>query len=370
MAKYRAAIIGLGWMGMLNDIGTRWKERGREDDRGRWHVDDVERPLPKVDTHRKFYFHRPPPVTFAETLSYRPEVDLVAGAERDERRLQIFGERYDIKALYTDAAEMLHKERPEIVAICSNTKGRSEMTCLAVENGAKGIMTEKPMAYTLDEADRMVKACRDAGVPLVCGAISTNHASFAKAKELVTTGAIGHVISMEAESGLLSQHQNWSYFVDSAPGWVVGIGDGPPGPEGSEEFRGNGMMVTVDGQPIFFRLGGQSVRITGSTGEVLHRDRYGDWKLSQDIDTVAGKKRVEIPWPGPQMTNRLAVSNGFTDIFHCLDGNLDEPKNSGRRVAVALEVEIALKLSSAQEGVRVELPVEDRSLELRYDWHR
>ena len=54
----------------------------------------------------------------------------------------------------------------------------------------------------------------------------------------------------------------------------------------------------------------------------------------------------------------------------CLDGKLDEPKNSGRRVAVALEVEIALKVSSANGGRRVDLPLEDRSLGLNYEWWR
>ena len=54
----------------------------------------------------------------------------------------------------------------------------------------------------------------------------------------------------------------------------------------------------------------------------------------------------------------------------CLAGELNEPKNSGRRVAVALEVEIALKESSARNGVRVDLPLSDRLLRLSYDWFR
>ena len=47
-----------------------------------------------------------------------------------------------------------------------------------------------------------------------------------------------------------------------------------------------------------------------------------------------------------------------------------EPKNSGRRVAIALEVELALKESSLQGGARVDLPLADRSLSLHYDWFR
>ena len=72
------------------------------------------------------------------------------------------------KHLYTDAKEMLRQEQPDIVAISTNTKGRADLTCYAVECGAKGIVTEKPMAYTLEEADRMVKSvCRCRCAPLL-----------------------------------------------------------------------------------------------------------------------------------------------------------------------------------------------------------
>ena len=369
MAKYRAGVIGLGWMGMLYDIGKRM---------GVWHVDDVDRPTPTdLDVHRRVYYHERHglgggmPTSYSEALADRPEVDLVAGADRDTKRVKIFGERYGVKALYTDAAEMLRKERLDIVAIPTNVKARADLTVLAVEAGAKGIMTEKPIAYTLKAADRMVEACADAGVPLVCGAISTNHPSFGKAKELVTSGAIGDVTSIEAESDQnLSQHQNWSYFVDSAPAWAMGIGDPPKRESGSGEYRGSGIMTTVDGLVVHFRKGAPAVRITGTTGEIYHVDHYTEWHLLQDIDTTDGVRRVEMPWPEPQMQGGGPAIYGFADIFDCLEGKLDEPKNSGRRVAVALEVEIALKQSSAGGGVRVDLPLEDRSLGLEYDWHR
>ena len=60
----------------------------------------------------------------------------------------------------------------------------------------------------------------------------------------------------------------------------------------------------------------------------------------------------------------------LNDVIDCMEGRLDEPKNSGRRVAVAVEVEVALKQSSARAGERIELPLEDRSLGLNYDWFR
>lgn len=363
---YRGAVIGLGWMGMLYDLAQRM---------GHWHVDDVDRPTPELDLHRRFPYHerhRPRsnvPTRYAEALADRDDIELVAAAERDRKRLAAFQTRYGVDALYTDARQMLETERPEIVAIASNTKGRAELTCFAVEYGAKGIITEKPMANTLEEADRMVGACADAGVPLVCGAISVNHPSFEVARGVVADGSIGDLVSIEAVP--FAQHQNWAYFVDSHPAWVIGCSDEPPRESGSGEFRGDGMMVTDTGLVTHFRKGSPAVRLTGSAGEILHAGNYTPWRLYKDVDSPAGSTRIEWPWPGVQLTESGgAAIDGLNDVMACLEGSLDEPKNSGRRVAMALEVEVALKQSAAQGGRRVDLPLTDRSAGLEYDWHR
>ena len=139
-------------------------------------------------------------------------VSLVAAADRDANRLAAFKERFDppygsqAVSTYTDAAEMLAAERPDIVAIATNTVGRAELTALAVAHGAKCVLTDKPMAHSLAEADLMVESCAEAGVPLCCGSISTTHPSFERAKILLREGAIGDLISIEASSPG-AQHQ-------------------------------------------------------------------------------------------------------------------------------------------------------------------
>ena len=197
MSKYRAGVIGLGWMGLLYDLAGRLPYRLGIDT-----ADSIDKPTPELDVHRRFHLyeqHLPKgtPTSYSEALHDRSEIDLVAGCDRDPKRLQAFGDRYGEVALYTDGEEMLEKEKLDIVAIATNTKSRPELVRLAVENGAKAVVTDKPMCHTLAEADLMVGVCRDAGVPLSCGAISTTHPSFAKAKELLESGAIGDVISME-----------------------------------------------------------------------------------------------------------------------------------------------------------------------------
>ena len=58
-------------------------------------------------------------------------------------------------------------------------------------------MCEKPIACTLDQADRMIEACRKADVQLGIALVSRYSASTVKGKELVEAGAIGKVIGMQ-----------------------------------------------------------------------------------------------------------------------------------------------------------------------------
>ena len=356
MPSYRGGVIGLGWMGLLSDLGRRPQTR--------YEIDDVDRPTPELDVHRRYHFHDGGGQ--ADVMWDRPEVELVAAAERDPKRRHVFSDRYGLQATYADAEQMLRAEQIDIVAIATNTKGRAQLTCLAVECGVRAIAVEKPLAHTLAEADRMVSACARAGVPLLAGAIPVNHPSYGCARELVRAGTLGEILSLEAAAPM-AQKQHWSLFVDGNPAWVAGHGDGRRRESGSDEFTGQGMMTTDAGEVVFFRRGAGPVRVSGSSGELA---LDGGWRLWRDVETPAGPHRIEVPWPGPSLAGGYNAVYGLGDLIDCLEGRLDEPKNSARRVAVALEVEIALKLSSRNGGERVQLPLQDRSLGLSYDWFR
>lgn len=374
-AKYRAGVLGLGWMGVLYDMGKRDYENIVGSYKApKYDLESRSRPTPDwLDVHKKYHYHEHPGKeglvnTYAEALWDRPEVDLVAGADRDEKRLAMFGERYGIKALYTDALEMYRKEKLDILAIATNTKGRSFLTVKAVEAGIKGIFVDKPMVFTLKEADDMVNACAAAGVPLVGGATTASHPSFGKAKELITSGAIGKITSIEARVPVMAQHQDWSYFVDSELAWVSGTGDKPRRARGSTEFMGQGIIVAKDGTVVHIRDGAPAVKLSGSKGEIVFDNKQ--WRLWQDIETPSGiKGRAEVPWPNPQFGS-MRTPWCLDDLIASMEGRMDEPKNSGRRVLMALEAELGFKQSSARGGERVELPLKDRSLGLTYDWFR
>ena len=182
------------------------------------------------------------------------------------------------------------------------------------------------MAFTLEEADLMVDTCAEAGVPLCCGSISTTHPSFERAKQLLDEGGIGQLLSIEAPSPG-AQHQDWSFFLDSPVSFVVGFGDNmEPSESGSTEFRGQGMLVAMDGTTVHFRRGAPQVRLSGTTGEMVFDLGYTrpGWRLFQDVDTLGSRSdyftarqsaqggmggvlpstaRAEMPWPAPQFAS-------------------------------------------------------------------
>jgi len=61
----------------------------------------------------------PRPASIAGAFNALPECTLVAGCNRGQERLERFGRRWNVAALYHDPREMLASERLDIVAIAT-----------------------------------------------------------------------------------------------------------------------------------------------------------------------------------------------------------------------------------------------------------
>ena len=360
---YRAGVVGLGWTGWIYDVATR-----PSTDLG---PGAVPKGMPELRPDRD-----PPPTahpgqeglpdSHAGGLVAHPRTELVAGCEVNEERLEAFGERYGVDALYTDYREMLRNERLDFVCVCTRTDDRPDVTALAVECGAKGILTEKPMAHTLAEADGMVDVCREAGVPLACGPISVGHPAFQTVKQLIEGGAIGRVLSFESDS-VLAQHNAWMYLIDREAEWVVGVAENDDAVLHNGEFSGSGMIGFRDGLHGSIRIGSPFVRITGETGELTFN--WNRFQLFQDIEGPAGSERLQVALPDPAFLGEWSPLYSIDNVIECIDSGA-EPRVSGRRVRNAMEIQIAMGESHRSGGARVDLPLQDRSLGMVYEWFR
>ena len=251
-------------MGWLYDVAQRRQEHYGRSGRGS--------PMPPLRPDRD-----PPPTAhpgreglpsgFADSLLLHPATELVAACEVSDARREAFGERYPGAALYADYREMVARERLDIVGISSHAALRPEATRAAVEHGARGVITEKPIAPTLAGADAMVDVCAAAGVPLVVGAVSMNHPALGNARRLLDEGAIGRLLSVDTNL-VMAQHNSWNYLLDSPGEWVIGISDDDARVEAGREFKGAGFIRLRSGLPVCLRPGAPWVRITGESGEL------------------------------------------------------------------------------------------------------
>src|SRR5262245_36619280 len=77
--------------------------------------------------------------------------EIVAACDVDEARLNRLGDEFGIARRYRDAAEMLERERPDLLHIVTNPGLRVPLMTLAAERAVPAAIVEKPIA--LDTAD-------------------------------------------------------------------------------------------------------------------------------------------------------------------------------------------------------------------------
>jgi predicted dehydrogenase len=92
--------------------------------------------------------------------------DVIAVTTRTEEHGKLAAEKFGIEAWYTDYRELLKRKDIDAVSICTPNYLHAQQTVDAARAG-KHILCEKPLATTLEDADKMIKAAHDAKVYLM-----------------------------------------------------------------------------------------------------------------------------------------------------------------------------------------------------------
>ena len=123
----------------------------------------------------------------AETLARRlPNARLVAAADP----VPGAAERLSTPRSYRDPLELIADPSVEAVAISSPAASHADLVVAAAHAG-KHVFCEKPMALTLDDADRAIEAARSAGIVLQVGFNRRFSPDFAHMHARIVDGSIG-----------------------------------------------------------------------------------------------------------------------------------------------------------------------------------
>lgn len=120
------------------------------------------------------------------------DVEICAISDINESAFAWFVEQYPGIRTYKNHLEMLEKEKPDIVSICTPNKFHKQMTIDSLHAGAN-VHCEKPMAMSEQEALDMIEARNKSGRKLMIGLNNrfTNEAFFVK--NYIENGDLGEI---------------------------------------------------------------------------------------------------------------------------------------------------------------------------------
>lgn len=203
----------------------------------------------------------------ARALPEYEKAELVAAAWRDAAQLDAFCATFGVTGTGEYEA-ILERDDIDIVLLAAPV---SEMCDLAVSaaRAGKHVVLGKPMAMTLEEADRIVEAVDEAGivcVPFQC----IMRLRYAALKQRLAAGEIGDVVVVHTTA-------RWSIAEDwigsGTPGWFVDPAHVPGGALIDEGIYWVDLMTWL--------LESRVVEVDGRTANLVHPDlQVEDWGMA------------------------------------------------------------------------------------------
>ena len=174
MKTYRVGIIGLGRMGSTID------EEG----------------------------HGDLPYSIAASCQASQRLEVVAGCDLQPEKRDAFREKWGVEALYEDYLEMVEKEQPDLVAVCTTASGlfkparkapdasfrgdsHAELTIALADAGVPMLYVEKAMASSVRQADEIRAACHRNKTALNTGVLRRFDNRYQVVRDAIVEGKIG-----------------------------------------------------------------------------------------------------------------------------------------------------------------------------------
>lgn len=130
-----------------------------------------------------------------------PELfEIVGICDRKKEHLERVKKEFDLpeNVFWYDAESMMDQLRPDVMAFATMPHIRLPLVEMASRYKVKGLMFEKPMAVSLEEAAQITRLCEACGIKAVVCQQHKYLRAFLKLKKTLENGEIGNVQKIEA----------------------------------------------------------------------------------------------------------------------------------------------------------------------------
>jgi len=306
-----------------------------------------------------------------------PRTRIVAAVDPVTEKRLAFGERYAVpkERLFETTSAMLASVPLDIVSVTTHGTHHFENVMLAIEGGVKAIFCEKPLASSLEEADQMVAAAEERDIITAVGTLRRWSVLWDQVKEIIDSGEVGNVSHIVQHTGGSLLHTE-SHFFDlgryllgnAEPDWAVGhlVGEERPDIGGAvPDSRGHGYVRFKNGAEYFLTGSGclyceTTVVCSKAAFRCFNNgDSMRMW-VKDPLSLVGYVKEVPFDYPEPASKMLRAVN----EIVDCLD-NGGNTRCTFRDGLIGLEMGMALHESHRRGNVRVDWPLQNRTLRVQ-----
>jgi len=321
------------------------------------------------------------PHSHAAGYAANPRTRVVAACDLVPRLLEDFRAQWSDTwgeiAAYTDYREMLARERLDILSVVTSDDRHGDIVVGAVLAGVKGIFCEKPIATTLADADRMIEAVEQAGVPMTVNHIRRWLPEFHRVRQIIRSGEVGALSRIIACSGgpraMLFRNGTHlidvvNFYAESDPQWVLAELD--PGCEDyGPAYAGDGGRdpATDPGATAMIRYRNSVIALCSLSKGTAVRFELDLLCEGGRIRLLPGLAEIETLVVGSspairRLTWPQYVRSGSTAAIAELIGLIEnggQGQCSPREARKALRIILAILRSQHLGNVRVDLPIDD-----------
>lgn len=156
----------------------------------------------------------------AEAISRVANARLVAVMSPTPGNARNFAKKHNIPNHFTRLEDLLALEEVDMVVVGAPNNLHCEITCQAAKAG-KHVVVEKPFAMNLEEADRMIEACKKAGVKLMYAEELCFTPKYVRLKALLDEGALGRPVLLKQSEKHDGPHADHFWDVERSGGGVT-----------------------------------------------------------------------------------------------------------------------------------------------------
>lgn len=180
-----------------------------------------------------------------------PNVELVSVADVSEKVAKSFAQKYGCKAWYTDYKKMVKHRDVDVVDVCVPNYLHADVAIAATE-AEKNVICEKPLAISLEQANKMIRSAKRHGVKLMYAENSLFAPALTRVKGIIDEGGIGKILYVEARETHSGSHSPFAI---------------------KKKYSGGGCLLHLGCHPVgvsLWLIGKPVKRVYAETGNLYH----------------------------------------------------------------------------------------------------